>query len=248
MASSTIKSARRVIEIMELFDREQRPLCLTEICEALEYPVSSGAGMLKSLMLLGYLEYDQATRTYLPTMRVARLGRWVADPLSNEFRILPLMNELREQTGETVILGIQNESRAQYARVLRSLQPLSYAAESGSLWPLTRSGVGLVLLSTKSDAEIDALVFRSNQDEPNGSHHVTIKDVMEKVTAIREQEYSFSSDHCTEGIGIIAMPLQNAAYSEVFVTAIGGPIQRLEKSLSSNLAAMRKAIKSYLRC
>jgi DNA-binding IclR family transcriptional regulator len=120
MASSTVKSVRRVIEIMEYFDWERQPLSLKDTCDALEYPASSGAGMLKSPMLLGYLQYDRMTRTYLPTMRLAGLGRWVADHVFDEFRMLPLMKELRERTGETVILGIQNQDMAQYARVLRS--------------------------------------------------------------------------------------------------------------------------------
>ncbi|MDA9392223.1 hypothetical protein WN73_16800 [Bradyrhizobium sp. CCBAU 45394] len=246
MANSTIKSARRVIEIMEFFDRKRRALGLKEICEALDYPVSSGAAMLKSLMLLGYLEYDRVTRTYLPTMRIAVLGRWVADQLFNEFKMLPLMDDLRERTRETIILGTQSEIRAQYVHVLRSPQPLSYSAEPGSLRPLTRSGVGLVLLSTKSDAEIDTLVYRSNYDEANRARRVALKEVMEKVTVIRKQGYFFSRHLYTEGVGVIAMPLPVAPYNRTFVIALGGPVRRLEKNLSSNLVAMRRAIKAFL--
>ena len=75
MADAAIKSARRVFEIMEFFDRARRPLGLKAICDELRYPVSSGAAMLKSLVTLGYLEYDRKTQTYLPTMRIAVLGR-----------------------------------------------------------------------------------------------------------------------------------------------------------------------------
>lgn len=202
--------------------------------------------MLKSLMLLGYLEYDRATRTYLPTMRIAVLGRWVADQLFSEFKMLPLMEELRERTRETIILGTQSEIRAQYVHVLRSPQPLSYSAEPGSLRPLTRSGVGLVLLSTKPDAEIDTLVYRSNYDEPNRNRRVALKDVMEKVNAIRKQGYFFSRHLFTEGVGVIAMPLPVAPYNRTFVVALGGPVRRLEKNLPSILTAMKRAIKAFL--
>ena len=246
MANSTIKSARRVIEIMEFFDRKRRPLGLKEICETLGYPVSSGAAMLKSLMLLGYLEYDRGTRTYLPTMRIAMLGRWVTDELFNEFKMLPLMEELRERTRETIILGTQSEVRAQYVHVLRSPQPLSYSAEAGSLRPLTRSGVGLVLLSTKSDPEIDMLVYRSNYEESNRSRRVALKDVMDKVKIIRKQGYFFSRNLYTEGVGVIAMSLPAAPFNRRFVVALGGPVRRLEKHLADNLATMNRTIKRFL--
>jgi len=48
----------------------------------LGYPVSSGAAMLKSLVSLGYLEYDRKTQTYLPTMRIAVAGALGIEQLS----------------------------------------------------------------------------------------------------------------------------------------------------------------------
>ncbi|HXC55894.1 MAG TPA: helix-turn-helix domain-containing protein [Rhizomicrobium sp.] len=53
----TIKSAVRVFEVLELFERERRPLTLKDICGAFGYAPSSGAALLKSLVALGYLDY-----------------------------------------------------------------------------------------------------------------------------------------------------------------------------------------------
>ncbi len=32
------------------------------------------------MVVLGYLDYDRFSRTYLPTMRIASLGSWVHPP------------------------------------------------------------------------------------------------------------------------------------------------------------------------
>lgn len=246
MASSTIKSARRVIEILEYFDRERRPLGLTEICGALEYPLSSGTGMLKSLVVLGYLEYDRSNRTYLPTMRVAMLGRWVAEQSLSGSRMLPLMEELRERTRETVMLGAQNDTRVLYVHVLGSPQPLNYSPEPGSLHPLVRSCIGLALLSTKPDSDIDVLVTRNNQKESDRRSHVALKDIREKVSAIRHQGYIFSRQLGAEGVGMVAMPLPTDPFDRIFAIALGGPAERLEKHLAANVAVMNSAIKRFL--
>ena len=74
MDRDAVKSARRAFEILELFDRERRPLALKDILEALGYPASSGSALLKSLVALGYLDYDRDRRTYFPTMRISALG------------------------------------------------------------------------------------------------------------------------------------------------------------------------------
>ena len=246
MADAAIKSARRVFEIMEFFDRARRPLGLKAICDELRYPVSSGAAMLKSLVTLGYLEYDRKTQTYLPTMRIAVLGRWVSEQLFGEIRMLPLMEELRDRTRETVIVGTQSDISAQYVHVLRSNQALAYSAEPGSLRPLARCGVGLTLLSSKSDEEIDTLVYRSNHAEPVRSHRVALKDVMANIERIRKQGYFFSRGIYSEGIGVIAMPLPRAPFTRNFVIALGGPVYRLERDLDQNVAALRGTIRRFL--
>ncbi len=89
MPSSVIKSARRVFEVLEYFDDVRRPASLHDIVSHFGYPLSSGYSLLKSIVAMGYLDYDKASRTYMPTMRVATLGHWVQDALFGDNRILP---------------------------------------------------------------------------------------------------------------------------------------------------------------
>ena len=74
-AASTTKSARRVMEILELFDQVRRPMSLKEVCDRLGLAPSSGIALLKSLVFVGYLEFDKASRTYLPTLFVNIVGQ-----------------------------------------------------------------------------------------------------------------------------------------------------------------------------
>ncbi|HMN70671.1 MAG TPA: IclR family transcriptional regulator C-terminal domain-containing protein [Rhodoblastus sp.] len=246
MTKAAIKSARRVFEVMELFERERQPLGLKFICETLKYPGSSGAAILKSLVLLGYLEYDRATRTYLPTMRIAVMGQWVAKHLFTEAKLLPLMKTLRDKTRETIILGTQSGTNAQYVHVMHSLEAIRYMTEPGSIRPLARCGIGLALLAGKSDEEIDMLVYRSNYAEPNRARRVALADVMATIRTIRQQGYYFSRGTYTAGVGVIAMLLPSAPFNRMFAVGIGGPVYRLEQNLDQNLAAMRKEIKRRL--
>src|SRR5690349_21704846 len=74
---SVVKSAGRVLEILEFFDEIRREASEAEIAHKLAYPQSSTSALLKSLTRLGYLDYDAASRTYLPSPRVALLGTWL---------------------------------------------------------------------------------------------------------------------------------------------------------------------------
>ncbi|MDP3855971.1 IclR family transcriptional regulator [Phenylobacterium sp.] len=241
MTASTVKSARRVIEIMEYFDRVRRPLSLKEICDHLSYPVSSGATLLKSLVLLGYLEYDRRSRTYLPTMRIAVLGSWVPATLFGEIDMLPMMENLRNRTGETVILGTQSDLFAQYVHVVHSTEPLHYTPSPGIVRPLARSGVGQLLLSALPDADIDLLVRRINIADDQPANRIVLAEVMREVSAIRRQGYAYTRNLVTGGVGLVAILLPVAPFGRRFAIGLGGPVARLDARLEDHVKTLRAA-------
>jgi DNA-binding IclR family transcriptional regulator len=162
VTDSAVKSAKRAFEILEAFSRHRRPLALKELLDELDYPASSGSALMKSLVALGYLDYDGERRTYFPTMRIAALGSWVPGVLFGDGQLLGALEDLHRETGETVILAVQSDLHAQYVHVIPSPEPLQLRVPPGTRRPLAQSGLGLVLLSAKRDPEIERLRRRIN--------------------------------------------------------------------------------------
>jgi DNA-binding IclR family transcriptional regulator len=97
-----VKSAGRVLEIFEFFAHRYGPATVSEVAAALGFPLSSTSVLLKSLLALGYLEYEPRAREYQPTIRFAVLGTWIFERLfADEEEIPRLMDELQAETGET---------------------------------------------------------------------------------------------------------------------------------------------------
>jgi len=240
VTASAIKSARRVFEVLERFDAARRPLTLKEIADALAYPTSSAQALLKSLVVLGYLEYDRPSRTYLPTMRIAAVGRWVAEGLYGEADVLPTMRRLRDLTGETVILGARSDLFAHYVHVVRGDdEPLHFAPAPGSVRPLGRCGIGRLLLSAETDDEIDLIVRRINIAEP--AARIDLAELMDDIAAIRHQRHVFSRHLFTEGVGAIAVLAPGPWHGRRFALGLGAPVARLEADYEAHLARLRAA-------
>ncbi|WP_249025655.1 helix-turn-helix domain-containing protein [Erythrobacter sanguineus] len=91
MQRTKVKSASRTLEVLELFMEERRPLRLNEIYKALGYPQSSATNLLKSMLVMGYLNYNRANMTYLPTMRVSALGNWLPQAIYREGGLISLV-------------------------------------------------------------------------------------------------------------------------------------------------------------
>jgi DNA-binding IclR family transcriptional regulator len=66
------------------------------------------------------------------------------DPLAE--RLAPVLADLRDATGETVIFGKRVEDRAVYLDVLEGPHTVRYAARIGDFKPLHSSAVGKALL------------------------------------------------------------------------------------------------------
>ena len=243
MTASAIKSARRVFEVLERFDAVRRPLTLKEIADGLDYPVSSAQALLKSLVVLGYLEYDRPSRTYLPTMRIAAVGRWVAEGLFGDGEVLPAMRALRDATGETIILGARSDLFAHYLHVVRGEdEPVAAAPAPGSVRPLGRCGVGRLLLSALPDAEIDLLVRRINIAEPDA--RIDLAELMDDIAAIRHQRHVFSRHLFAEGTGMIAVLIPTAPNGRRLAIGVGGPVQRLQANYDNHRLRLRAAAES----
>jgi IclR family KDG regulon transcriptional repressor len=224
----SVKSAQRVFEILEYFDRERRPLALKEVLDALDYPASSGSALMKSLVGLGYLDYDRERRSYFPTMRIAALGGWVHDALFGDGVLLGLMDHLRNVTGETVILAAQSDLHAQYVHLIHSSEPLQVSVPPGARRPLGASGLGWVLLSLKSDTDIEKLRRRINA-EAGGAARLPRETLAERIAEVRGRGYAFSRHTVSEGVGVIGAALPRGRFGRDYAIGVAGPVARLER-------------------
>ena len=78
MKKSPVKSGARVVEILELFAEERRPLSATEIGAALDYPKSSASLLLHTLVECGWLSLNSESMRYFPHATGERPGRLAA--------------------------------------------------------------------------------------------------------------------------------------------------------------------------
>ena len=240
MERDAVKSARRAFEILELFDRKRRPLALKDILDDLGYPPSSGSALLKSLVALGYLDYDRDRRSYFPTMRIAALGAWVPDALFGDGALIGLMERLRASTGETVILATQSDLHAQYVHLLQSAEPLQFSVPSGARRPLANSGLGWCLLSSKSDAEIERLRRRINAE--SGQEPLAREALAARIDEVRTRGYAISKHTVSQGAGVIGAPLPRGASGRVFALGVAGPVARLEAKQDAIIKDLREAV------
>ena len=149
-----VKSAVRVLDIFEAFEAEQRALTISELVDLLQIPQSSMSTLIKSLVAKGFVEYEAETRRYRPSVRLAFVGNWVLGSTDVIARIHTLAQILHDETGETVLIGAENGLYLQYLSLVVSPHTVRFSLHPGLKRPIHRSGLGIMLLSLKQEAEI----------------------------------------------------------------------------------------------
>lgn len=235
-----VKSARRTLEILNLFEEERRPLLAAEVAAGLAAPLSSTSILLRTMVAAGFLRFERAGRRYLPSARVALLGAWLSPAMLGEGRLLRLMQALSEATGETIMLGTKNGWRMQYMHVLQATRPLRVHVRPSSFRSLLRSAGGWMLLSTAGDAEARALIRRINAEAPAG-HQVPEEVALRRLATIRAEGQATSYDEVTPGAGGIAM-LVPGVDGPPLAMVLAGPTARLRDEHAALLNTLRSLL------
>lgn len=209
-----VKSARRVLEVLEYFGRENPSATVTEIARGLSYPQSSTSVLLRCLRQLGYLYYNRNHRTYRLTARAALIGCWAEDGNFRGGRMLRLVDAVAERLDQTVTLTANNcDYQMYHMHVVRGSSPASLAVCSGDSVPLLQSPQGQLALASYPDPQARLALHRMNADEENPELRVNVNDKLIEMRAMRDRGWTVHvpEDPEAEGTVAVLMPRRKGA-------------------------------------
>ena len=237
-----IKSVRRVFELFELFDERRSAVTLTDVMRRFNYPASSASELMKSMVELGYLDFDKADGTYMPTMRMTSKVGWVEKALFGRSNILQAMRNIHALCEETVSLGVQSDLYAQYIHQIPTKLPHPYPRMRQTIRPIGRYGLGWLLLSAQSDEQVRATVRRINYLKRPKDEWVDYEYLHEQIRKIRKDGYVYSRN-IFPGAGYLGMMLpEGPGDSRRLALGVNGPVERLDKKKDMILGGLRDVI------
>jgi DNA-binding IclR family transcriptional regulator len=221
-----VKSADRVIQILEAVASNEHGMTHGEISKTLEIPKGSLTFLLANLAEREYLSFDRMVKVYklgpgllvlagryLSNLDIVRVGR-------------PVMRELVKEINEDIELAIAKNDEALFVYKEECSQPLKYYIEIGDRAPLYATASGKAILAHLTEEEISRFLslrklvaLRSN----------TITDenaLRDELESIRSKGLAYSREEFQEGISAIAAPIFNLHGSVVGAIVVTLPSVR----------------------
>ncbi len=204
---NNVKSAGRVLDLLELFASTDRALALKDVVQVLGLPKSSAFMLMGTLAARGYLERDRRDRFRLAPAMAA--GGWVGGALGQIFRAAqPWMDRLLDSLGESVVLGALTadlDVRLLSHRV--SPHEIRYDVKHLLVIPGYCTAQGHAMLSRLPPDEARAYL-ESRDRRALTPHTLTdVEAIMERLEQDRAQGFALNVDERFEGAAGAAVPI-----------------------------------------
>jgi DNA-binding IclR family transcriptional regulator len=187
------KTARRVIEVLEFFDEQNRHATVMDIARRYKRPQSSTSELLAILVEMGLLYKDPNSRSFRPTPRAALLGSLCQPTMVRDGRLSMLSDRLVSQTGQgAAVMGMVG-LQVQMFRWIPGSKPvastLPNGLSGGALGSLCDSAAGWLLLSTVPTERREGVLRRLRAEAP-ADRAFNTAEIREHVEQAARQGYA----------------------------------------------------------
>jgi DNA-binding IclR family transcriptional regulator len=176
-------------------------------------------------MAHGFVEREGSGK-YKLGVRLLQLAAKVGTQLDVRRVAPPVMEWLRDQTGETVNLSLRDRDEVVYVERVTSSQMIRVEQVVGSRAPLHVTAVGKLFLGEGSDGEVRSYALRTGLPEYTRHSITEAEALVNKVREAAAAGYAFDNEEAELGVGCIGVLIRDADRRPVAGLSVSAPRER----------------------
>ncbi len=228
-----VPSVYKAFKILELISKNNNScMGISEIQNNLGFPKSSVHSILNTMLEMGYVRKENASKKYGLGIRLHELGNAYRKQLKFMDIFSSIAKKIREKCNETVYLAVLDRTDVVYMGREESSQPLRMAAGVGSRLPAHVTALGKALLSQKTEGEIIELYKDFTFIRYTETTITNTDDLLEKLQEIKKQEYSLDNHEHNPDVECYSAPIFNHQNKAIAAISIALPITRTSEATS----------------
>jgi IclR family acetate operon transcriptional repressor len=217
----TVLTAFRVLEEVAF----TQPAGVGELSRRLRMPKTTVQRALQTLWTAGWICPSGAeTTSWMLTTRALHIGQRAVVDLGVRDAALPIMRELRKETGETAHLMVLQGNRAVLIEKVETSHPVRAVITLGSAVPLHGSSNGKAMLAHLSPEEVRAVVG-DRLDRYTDRTIVDWDAFLAELAHVRERGYATNVGEWRTDIAAVASPIfdhEGRTQASLSISAPGG--------------------------
>lgn len=240
MKTNEVKSAARILDLLELLSVVPGPMRLTDIARQMDMPKSSAFGLLNTLAGRGYV--DLLADGYVIARHYSD-GDW----MSGEFGLMrraaqPVMAAVAAQTGESCFLAIAaHDWHVQYVEKAVSDNPLRYDISLPMLRPAHSTSVGLVLLADQPEDQLRRYLASGRVTKLTEKTVTDPERLMQDIERARADGHATIADSSVMGASGVAAAIRGISGAAIAALCVIAPSPRFDAARERIVQHIRDA-------
>ena len=207
---------------------------IDEISKETGFSKATTYRLVRILINNGFMEKDINNRGYRLGIRLLQMGHIVLHQKRLPDIAQPFMEELRDNTQESVSLDVIEGHEVFILRSVAGMHPMRMNRREGSTMPFHTGSPSKVLMAFLSSEEQDKIIQKGLKKYTENSITDPI-ELKRELALIRERGYATSDQELQFGARSVAAPIRDYSGKVIACVGISGPVHRFDQEKIKDL-------------
>ena len=217
----------RVLDILEYLSLTQDDVGPTEIADAVGLNKSTVHRLLASLHSRGYIDKNEADGTYRIGVKLVEIVSNHINNLELQTEARPVLNELHDELGLIVHLGILDRHEVVYVEKMDIAPNLRRYAQIGLRVPAQCSSLGKCLLACMSGEQQEFMMANCRFEAYTPKSITGMQQLKEHLRTVRRQNWAMDDEEYMSGHRCIGAPVYDYRGEIIAAVSASGPVSLL---------------------
>ncbi len=233
-----VPNLERALSVLETLSQQRTGLTAAELVDALTVPKNSIFRITMTLLNLGYLRRNEATKRFSLSPKLISLGYAAVAPPNLREASIEAMKSLRDLTRETVLLGTLVDDEGVVLEQVASPEPIKFLVDAGTRFPLHTSAPGKVILAFLPEFERESILRRLELTRFNERTITTREALMDDLKAAYGAGFAVDRAEEIDGVHCLSAPILDHRGHPVAALWVTGPSFRLTEKHFPEIALL----------
>jgi DNA-binding IclR family transcriptional regulator len=246
-----IQALDRALDILDCFSFQKREWTLSEVVAHTGLNKTTTKRMLSNLTARGYLHQDTDNKRYQLGLKLFELGGIVFSSISLRRAAASHLTRLRDETGLTVLMGIELDDHLVYVDKREGLGVIRISSEIGWRRQMSFGMLGMVIMAFMPPGRVKAFLDKRPLESYTALSLTDRHAFNLRLAQIREDGFVVEKGEAHQSIAGIAAPIRDYTRQVVAAAGVAVPLtpelgRDDEKKLVDNVRHTAEAISSDL--
>jgi IclR family acetate operon transcriptional repressor len=223
-----VPNLERGLQILNYLTGCEQEVSISGISREMGFPLNSVMRIMNALGHYGYVLRNPETKGYQLSNKMMTMSAGRASQKNLMEQSLDVMRQLRDETGETVVISVMDQDAGLVLEQVQGLHPFRFVCDPGTRQATHASSSTKAILAFMDDAERNAVLGRIEFPHLTDASITSLQRFRKELVMVAEKGYALDRAEALEGVHCVGAPVLDALGRPVAAITVTGPAYRLK--------------------